>query len=130
MNNRFVSADLLFKSQNAAIDLATKLGAAEERIKFLEFEVKQQKNIVYGPAGTPTREQVDKVLDQLRHGGVGVIEMPRQAGKATFSNQLIILELVKMVKQLTLPADSKGRGFMHPSLEYVEQCRERIKGLI
>ena len=100
---RFVSAELLFQSQNAAIELAHKLGLAEARIAELQGKVPRPEFAIY---------------------------MPRQPGKSTMNSMHVINELAKMVQQLTRPADPEGRGWQHPSLAYVEECRNRIKGMI
>lgn len=117
MTARFVSAELLFQFQNAAIELAQKLGAAEARIVELNEQVSMMKllaNHSFGKLGQPE----------------SVLYMPRQPGKSTMNSIHVIRELTTMVQQLTRPADPEGRGWQHPSLEYVKQCRERIKGLI
>jgi len=103
MTARFVSAELLFQFQNAAIELTHKLGLAEARIAELQGKVPRPEFAIY---------------------------MPRQRGKSTFHHMLLMQDLITMIRQLTQPADPEGRGWVHPPLEYVQQCRERIKGLI
>lgn len=137
MSTRFVSGELLFQVQNAAIELAQKLGAAEARIAELNEQVSMMKllaNHSFGKLGSAPSPLYDPELSekvtQTARDVMGELYTRRQPGKSTFHHTLIIKELVVMVQELTRPADPKGRGWMHPPLEYVQQCRERIKGLI
>ena len=150
MTARFVSADLLFQAQNAAIELAQKLGAAEARIVELETKASMLKSLAnqsfgkLGPTPSPLYdpELSEKVTQtardvmgelythQIRVGEPRVSSMPRQPGKSTLHYMLLMQNLITMIRQLTQPADPEGRGWARPSLEYVTECRNRIKGLI
>lgn len=149
MTARFVSAELLFQFQNAAIELAQKLGAAEARIAELNEQVSMMKSLAnqsfgkLGPTPSPlydpelsekvtqtARDVMGDTLRRMRLGELRVSSMPRQPGKSTMNSIRVIRELTTMVQQLTRPAGTHGRGWQHPPLEYVQQCRERIKGLI
>ena len=149
MSNRFVSAELLFQFQNAAIELAQKLGAAEARIAELNEQVSMMKSLAnhsFGKLGAPpspmydpelsekvtqtARDVMGDMVHRMRLGELRVSSMARQPGKSSMNSIHVIRELVVMVRQLTRPADTHGKGWMHPPLEYVQQCRERIKGLI
>ncbi len=135
MTARFVSAELLFQFQNAAIELAQKLGAAEARIAELEGKLGPTPSPLYDPelsekVTQTARDVMGDMVHRMRVGELRVSSVARQPGKSTMNSIHVIRELTTMVQQLTRPADPEGRGWLYPSLGFVQQCRERIKGLI
>lgn len=137
---RYVSADLLFQVQNAAIELAKKLGAAEARIAELEDYKQLSKtmlNQTFGKlgstsnlyAGAPVCEHPINPFEEKRK----VRAAPRDHGKSTLAGVIREAKLVgmlrnahEMIEALTRPADPQGRGWIHPDLQCVQHCRDSV----